>query len=67
MLEVWCVAARGLGGSTDMTAHTHNFWLFYLCEDKDGVHKVWEDPFYPTPEHFDHGYECACGAKPEGR
>ena len=47
--------------------HQCNFWLFYLCEDKDGVHKVWEDPFYPTPEHFDHGYECACGAKPEGR
>ena len=46
--------------------HEHLFWHFYLCEDQDGTHKVYDDPFYPVPEHFADGYECVCGAVPSG-
>ena len=46
---------------TDESDHIHNWWLYYLCEDNQGVHKIFEDPHYPAPTYFARGYECYCG------
>jgi hypothetical protein len=51
-----------------LSEHEHFFWHYYLCEDEDGMHKVWDDAFYPVPQHSGEGYECMiCGAIPETR
>ena len=44
------------------TDHEHLWWHFWVIEYEQGIKKVYEDPYYPVPEHFlSQGYSCFCG------